>query len=85
MKERVIGGGRCCNNDYHQGPEKFIEPVADNIVNTGLVVWYVPVLKNDDTPGKEYCWAKADLINGTYKTTTYPCIAGPMFIPVKKN
>lgn len=77
--------GPCCNNDYRQGPEKFMEPVADNITNTGLVVWYVPVLKNDDTPGKEYCWAKADLVNGTYKTTTYPCIAGPLFIPVKKN
>ncbi|MBP6432164.1 MAG: hypothetical protein KA319_10380, partial [Ferruginibacter sp.] len=26
--------GPCCNNDYHQGPEKFIEPTPENIQNT---------------------------------------------------
>ena len=76
--------GPCCNTDYKKGPEKFIEPKPDDIQNTSLVLWYVPVLKNDDTPNKEYCWAKAALVNGVYQTTTYPCIAGPKFIPLRK-
>ena len=74
--------GPCCNTDYHQGPEKFIEPLPEAIDRAALVLWYVPELKNDDTPGKEYCWAKAQLINGVYKVTSYPCMAGPMFTPV---
>lgn len=77
--------GPCCNTDYRQGPEKFIEPKPDNIENSPLVIWYVPTLKNNDTPGKEYCWAKASLQNGVYTTTTYPCIAGPKFVPQKNK
>lgn len=76
--------GPCCNVNYKQGPEKFIEPEADEISSKSLTVWYVPQLKNDDTPGKENCWATARLFNGTYKTTIYPCLGGPMFIPIKK-
>ncbi len=75
--------GPCCNTDYHQGPEKFIEPNAENISNSGMVVWYVAQLKNDDTKGNEYCWAESVLENGLYKTRTYPCFCGPMFTPVK--
>lgn len=75
--------GPCCNTDYHQGPEKFIEPSPDNISNAKLVVWYVAQLKNDDSKGREYCWAEAVLENGVYSTRSYPCFCGPMFIPVK--
>jgi len=75
--------GPCCNNDYKQGPEKFIEPVPENISGTQLVIWYVAQMKNDDTPGRQYCWAEAYLENGVYKTRTYPCFSGPMFVPVK--
>ena len=75
--------GPCCNTDYKQGPEKFIEPAPENIQNTQLVVWYVAQLKNDDTKGREYCWAERYLENGIYKTHTYPCFSGPMFVPVK--
>lgn len=75
--------GPCCNTDYHQGPEKFIEPSPDNIQNKKLVVWYVAQLKNDDSKGREYCWAESVLENGVYVTKAYPCFAGPMFIPVK--
>ncbi|MGB3007707.1 MAG: hypothetical protein WBC06_14415, partial [Chitinophagaceae bacterium] len=75
--------GPCCNTDYHQGPEKFIEPSPENIQNKKLVVWYVAQLKNDDTKGREYCWAESVLENGVYVTKTYPCFAGPMFVPVK--
>ena len=73
--------GPCCNIDYKQGPEKFIEPTPDNIENKQLVVWYVAQLKNDNTKGKEYCWADAILQNGMYSTLIYPCFCGPMFVP----
>ncbi len=76
--------GPCCNTDYRQGPEKFIEPRAEMIENEELVVWYVPQLKNDDTPGKEYCWAESYLENGVFKTRVYPCFSGAMWIPIAK-
>jgi len=76
--------GPCCNTDYKQGPEKFIEPYPEAIVNTDLVVWYVPQMKNDNTKGNEYCWAESYLQNGVYKTKYYPCMGGAMFIPIKK-
>jgi hypothetical protein len=75
--------GPCCNTDYHQGPEKFIEAQPENIQNKQLVVWYVAQLKNDDNKGREYCWAESYLENGVYKTKSYPCFAGPKFIPIK--
>ncbi len=75
--------GPCCNTDYQQGPEKFIEDPAENIRNTDIVLWYVPQMKNDDTPGSKYCWAEAYYENGVYKIKAYPCFAGPMFIPSK--
>lgn len=76
--------GPCCNNDYQQGPEKFIEPKSENIANTDLVLWYVPQMRNDDSPGSKYCWAETYYENGVYKVKTYPCFAGPMFIPINK-
>lgn len=75
--------GPCCNTDYQQGPEKFIGSTPDNISKQKLVVWYVAQLKNDDTKGREYCWAESVLENGVYKTKVYPCFCGPMFVPVK--
>lgn len=75
--------GPCCNTDYKQGPEKFIEPQPDPITNTELVLWYVAQLKNDDTPGKEYCWAESVLENGVYVAKTFPCYSGAMFVPIK--
>ena len=77
--------GPCCNTDYKQGPEKFIEPSPESIVNTDIVVWYVPQMKNDDTKGKEYCWAESYLENGVYKTKYYPCMGGAMFVPINKS
>jgi hypothetical protein len=75
--------GPCCNTDYHQGPEKFIEPDPEEIQNASMVIWYVAQLRNDDRKGNEYCWAENVLENGTWKTKVYPCFAGPMFVPVK--
>jgi hypothetical protein len=80
----LITIGPCCNTDYHQGPEKFIEPQPENIENSSLVVWYVAQLRNDDREGNNYCWAESVLNSkGIYETKIYPCFAGPMFIPVK--
>jgi hypothetical protein len=72
--------GPCCNTDYRQGPEKFMEP-AESLQNSPLVLWYVAQLKNDDTKGKEYCWADNYIENGIYKTKSYPCLSGPLFVP----
>ncbi|MBZ0298654.1 MAG: hypothetical protein K8J31_02890, partial [Anaerolineae bacterium] len=74
--------GPCCNEDYQQGPEKFIEPTAEAIADSPLVVWYVPQIKNDGTPGSEYCWAESVLENGVYVPKAYPCPSGPLFVPL---
>ncbi len=73
--------GPCCNTDYRQGPEKFIEPAPDPIENTSLVLWYVAQLKNDDDKGKEYCWSELFLENGVYRAKQFPCWSGPMMHP----
>jgi hypothetical protein len=79
----LITIGPCCNTDYQQGPEKFIGTTPDNIQNKKLVLWYVAQLKNDDSKGREYCWAESVLENGIYVTKAYPCFAGPMFVPTQ--
>lgn len=76
--------GPCCNTDYHQGPEKFIEPTPEALTDSELTLWYVPELKNDGAPGEQYCWAESVPNNGVYTTKTYPCFSGPMFIPTGK-
>jgi len=76
--------GPCCNTDYHQGPDKFIEPAPEDISQGSLVLWYVAQMRNDDRKGNEYCWAENVLENGVWQTRTYPCFAGPMFIPYKQ-
>lgn len=75
--------GPCCNTDYHQGPDKFIEPGPEDIKQSSLVVWYVAQMRNDDRKGNEYCWAENVLEDGVWRTKAYPCFAGPMFVPVK--
>lgn len=75
--------GPCCNDDYRQGPEKFMEPVAEFIAKGKLVFWYVPQLKNEDTKGKEYCWAESYIEDGIIKNRVFPCFAGPLFVPIK--
>ncbi len=74
--------GPCCNTDYHQGPEKFINPTPEAITDSALVIWYVPQLKNDDTPGHQYCWSESVLRNGVYVPQEYPCVSGPLFVPI---
>jgi hypothetical protein len=76
----LITIGPCCNTDYKQGPEKFIEPNPEKINNSSVVLWYVPQLKNDDTPGAEYCWANVVNEDGIFKIKATPCFAGPKFV-----
>lgn len=74
--------GPCCNLDYQQGPEKFMEP-PESIAGRDLVLWYVPRLDNDDTPGEEYCWTESVIENGLVQHNTFPCAFGPMFVPTQ--
>ncbi len=74
--------GPCCNTDFHQGPEKFINPTPEPMVDTSLVVWYVGQFHNDDTKGQEYCWAESVLVDGLYVPREYPCPSGPFFVPI---
>lgn len=74
--------GPCCNTDYRQGPEKFFEPQAEALAGAPAVLWYVAQLANDDRPGQEYCWAEQVLEEGRYVAKSYPCHAGPLFLPV---
>ena len=69
--------GPCCNTDYHQGPEKFIEPNPEPLGNTGLVLWYVSQLKNEDTPGHEYCWAQSVVQDGFATSATVSLLLWP--------
>lgn len=72
--------GSCCNTDFQQGPEQFLtEP--ESIENENLVLWYVPQLENEATPGQEYCWADTVIENGVSVARSWPCFAGPMFVP----
>jgi hypothetical protein len=75
--------GPCCNADHQQGPEKFIQQPPEPIAGAPITIWYVPQLKNDDTPGREYCWASSVLEGGVYVPKVWPCFAGPLFVPVQ--
>lgn len=75
--------GTCCNTGHEQGPELFMKPV-EALQGQSIVLWYVPQLKNDDTPGDEYCWAQNDVVSGVVKTRTWPCAGGPMFVPLSR-
>jgi hypothetical protein len=75
--------GECCNTDFHQGPEQFIGDTPEPILESPLVLWYVPQLVIDVTPGSEYCWADTKVEQGMYVPVTWPCYAGPYFIPIQ--
>ncbi len=75
--------GECCNTDFRQGPEQFIGDVPEPIMERPLVLWYVPQLVIDVTPGSEYCWADTKVEQGMYVPVTWPCYAGPLFLPIQ--
>lgn len=72
----------CCNIDFQQGPEKFINKIPEKISESSLVIWYVPQILNDNRPGKEYCWAEYISLHGVKQTRVYPCWNGPKFVPI---
>lgn len=78
----MITIGPCCNEDYQQGPEKFIDSPPESITASEIVLWYVPQIKIDSAPGREYCWADSTLVEGVYVAQEYPCYVGPMFVPI---
>jgi hypothetical protein len=77
--------GPCCNTNHEQGPEKFINNPPESIANSKLVLWYVPVLKNDNREGREYCWANSVIENGLVEPKMFPCFSGPMITPFGAN
>ncbi len=76
--------GPCCNTDFHQGPEIFLDAKPEAL-NGALVFWYVPQLKNDTREGQEYCWARNQIVDGVIKAQAFPCIGGPMFRPIASS
>ena len=73
--------GSCCNLK-EEGVERYLTP-AENIDGVNIVLWYVPRIKNDTTPGTEYCWADTVIgENGNLKVKEWPCEVGPKFVPI---
>jgi hypothetical protein len=68
--------GSCCLDDHQQGPHNFVNGEA--IDDRNLVIWYVPQMLTDVTPGNYYCWT----VN---TASTFPCWGGPMFVPFSSN
>ncbi len=81
-EQNMTSFGSCCNKDYRQGPETYATP-PESLEAQELVFWYVPVIQNDDTPGKEYCWAATEIEEGRSVTKVWPCPSGPRFIPLR--
>lgn len=74
------GSSYCCNDDYRQGPDRFVN--GEPIGSANLVLWVVPQSVTDRVPVGEdgdglYCWT----VNGEPNPETYPCFAGPLFRP----
>ena len=67
--------GFCCNDDYQQGPEQFLN--GESIAGQDLVLWYVAQMQTQVADGSNYCWT----VQTDPTVETYPCAAGPMFVP----
>ncbi|MGA8259972.1 MAG: hypothetical protein WB783_07155 [Arenicellales bacterium] len=81
----MITIGPCCNDDYRQGPEQFIDNPPEALDKSGFVLWYVPQLAADARGEHQYCWAEAVVKDGLYEPESWPCYGGPMFVPVDSN
>lgn len=71
--------GTCCNDDHQQGPHSYVN--SESIADTNIVIWYIPQMLTDVTPGNYYCWT----LQGEPNPLTYPCWSGPMFVPYSSN
>lgn len=75
--------GECCNTNYEQGPETFMQP-QESLDNKELIIWYVPQMYNDKEKGSEYCWAEVQVdAAGKAVFKTWQGVIGPKFIPIK--
>ncbi|HRI57532.1 MAG TPA: PQQ-dependent sugar dehydrogenase [Anaerolineae bacterium] len=72
--------GPCCNDGYQQGPEQYMDP-PDSLEGQDLVLWYVPQIENDDTPGDEYCWVTTEVVDGELVNQIHPCAFSALFVP----
>ena len=73
--------GSCCNLK-EEGVERYLTP-AENIDGVNIVLWYVPRIQNETTPGSEYCWADTVIDeNGNLEVKEWPCEVGPKFVPI---
>jgi hypothetical protein len=73
--------GSCCKLD-EDGIEPYIN--GESVVDTHIVLWYVPRIRNDTRKGSEYCWADTVIgDDGNLHIQVWPCTVGPKFIPVK--
>ena len=55
--------------------------VSQPLAGEDLILWYVPQLKNDDTPGDEYCWVTTEIVDGQMVNQIHPCAFGVHFAP----
>lgn len=75
--------GPCCNADQRQGPEQFVDD--ETLSGTDTVVWVVPELHNDPTPGSEACWVETVVgDDGLARNDVSSCSAGPIFRPLAR-
>jgi PKD repeat protein len=54
---------------------------GESIADQNIVLWYIPVSVTDAFEGGDgyYCWT----LQGEPNPITYPCYAGPMFVPLR--
>ena len=75
--------GSCCKLD-EEGVERYVN--GEPIVDTDIVIWYIPHIQNDARQGHEYCWADTVIgDDGNVHVKVWPCTVGPKFIPIDKE
>lgn len=67
--------GSCCNENHEQGPEQYID--GEDVGSENIVLWYVSQMDTVFADPDYYCWTNS----GDPNPDTYPCFAGPLFVP----
>jgi len=72
--------GSCCKLD-EEGVERYVN--GESIIDSDLVIWYIPHIQNDAREGHEYCWADTVIgDDGNVHIQVWPCTVGPKFVPI---
>ncbi len=73
--------GACCYDDHRQGPDQYVN--GESIAGQNNVLWYVPQMETITETNNYYCWTVSGEPQnpGDPPPETYPCFAGPMFVP----